>query len=109
MHTSDPESGDSYRMPWREESDGSISVDPGPNHEYFWKQHDALMARPKGPSPMLPAPTFKKYPADDEPLADAPKYIGNPGPRDNKYVMGRNSGGPYIQFVAYGDRPADGR
>jgi hypothetical protein len=107
MHIHDPESGEPYRMPWREEPDGSITTDPGPNNEYFWKQHEAFMARPKGPSPIRPAPTFKDSPGAAEP--PEPPYIGNPGPRDNKYVMGHNAGGPYIKFVAYGDREADGR
>ena len=107
MHTSDPESGEPYHMPYREEADGSIRTDPGPDNEYFWKEHNEARSRPKGPKPVLPAPTFKS----DEPEADAstPTYIGNPGPQDNKYLVGHNSGGPYIQFVEYGEGKGDRR
>ena len=99
MHANEEE-GEEYFMPYKMNSDGSVSSDPGPNNENFWKQDAARSQRPKGPRPFLPARSSKPDPEE---------YIGNPGPYDNKYVGAWFKGGPSVRFVAPGEPRGDNK
>jgi hypothetical protein len=109
MLTHDPESGEPYRMPGRQEDDGSIRTDPGPGNEYALREIREVSSRPKGPKPVLPAPTFKSQPDEAEPTASTPEWIGKPGPKDNKYIKIQNAGGVAFKWVEDGQRDTDGR
>jgi hypothetical protein len=79
-------------------------MDPGPDNAYAIADLEALKNRPKGPNPMRPARSPKPESGEVEPNEEDGPFIGNPGPRDNKYIKIHNAGGVGIKFVRYGDR-----
>jgi hypothetical protein len=104
MGNSEGEGNSRYENRRTDHPDGSVSMDPGPDNAYAIADLEALRNRPKGPNPLRAARIQKTDSGEAAPTEEDGPFIGNPGPRDNKYIKSHNAGGVSIKFVRYGDR-----